>query len=153
MLGNAVKHLLGLSDDEATSVVYPMPLQTRLKWIYKLGPQRAKSQKARDAIVELKAVMEYIQAVRNTVIHGILLGGGISSDPVQFHLRSKERNIPKDDVLAAEKITTYACIISAHLNWSLADPDKIPRDLLQAPLPERPELPGLVNRPNPTEKK
>ncbi|MGO8866764.1 MAG: hypothetical protein ACLQME_09715 [Alphaproteobacteria bacterium] len=152
MLGNALRVILRLSEEEAIALVYPMGLQSKLHWIYKVGPARAKNPKTLAAIDELKAVMEYTQTIRNTVIHGILMGG-YGTEPIEFHLRSKERSIPKEDVWAAEEITDYAAIIAAHLNWSLADPDKIPPDLLHAPLPDRPSIPGLPSRPSPTGKK
>lgn len=151
MLGSALSHLLRVSDDEATALVYPMGLQTKLHWIYTLAPNRATTERSQYLIKELKFIMEYVQTVRNTVIHGILMGG--LSEDVSFHLRSKSRSIRKEDVWAAETPTDYAATIVAHLCWELAGVESLPALASGLPLPDRPVLPESENRQTPTGKK
>ena len=143
MLAHGLGVMLNLDAEQATALTFPMPLDRKIAWIGTLVEGRA-FDTIKPIVSELKAVINKVQSMRNTVIHGILLAPTDERDDVAFYLRSKERIIPAKDVWDAEEVTNYACHVAAHFCWSLAEPHNAAK--LFAALPDRPASLALPPR-------
>jgi hypothetical protein len=107
VIANCLKVLLRLTDEEAIVVVFPLSTDNRLARIREL--QKLKPLPpglAEQAFRELDLMMKGIQAVRNNVVHAVILKDGMS-DQI-FELRSKRRGFTKAEVFEIEEITNYA---------------------------------------------
>lgn len=136
MIANCLKNILGLDDDQAKIMVFPLTSELRLRKIEELTKLKSlPSDKARTAFQELRAVMQGIRVVRNNVIHAVLIGGA-------FEQRSKKHRFTKDQIFETEELTNYAGILALTLRHELGEPDPAyhPPD----PLPARPSVPEFL---------
>jgi hypothetical protein len=137
MIGNCLKIMLRLSDDEANIVVFPLSTElrlTRIRELNKLTPFPTEA--ATRAFKELDLVMKGIQAVRNNVVHAVVMGPG------KFELRSKKkRSYSKDEIFSVEELTNYAALAVLILRHELGeiDPEYDPPSL-----PQRPQVPKFL---------
>jgi|GEM_PF-6895097 len=148
IIGNCLKVMLRLDDQEAILVVFPLNLNQRLEMMKKHAKQRPLQHDAQEALDELLAVMNGIQYVRNTVIHSVMSDNAVEG--TRFHLRSKERFLPKEQVLAVEELTNYAAHAVMSLRYALGmkgEPGQ------KHPLPERPPIPDFLREKIPAQKK
>jgi hypothetical protein len=135
MIANCLKRQLGLDDDQARIMIFPLSTEVRLQRMKALGFQSAK---ATEVFRELSAVMKGIRTIRNNVAHAVWIDG-------RFMLRSKEdRAFGKEEIFEVEELTNYVGILALTLRNELgeADPEYKPPD----PLPERPPIPGFLKR-------
>jgi hypothetical protein len=102
VIANCLKALLRLTDDEAIVVVFPLHTDTRLTRIRELQKRKPfPTEAATTAFRELDRSMKAIQAIRNTVIHAVIMGD-------ELELRSKERRYTKAQIFEIEELTNYA---------------------------------------------
>ena len=107
IIGNCLKVILRLSDDEARIVVFPLSLEQRMVRIGELAEIGSLSERSQRLFRELKAILKGIQYVRNNVIHAIVRIGGMrvsmtsSAFPktgrlqkIRFSARTKLRIMP-----------------------------------------------------------
>jgi hypothetical protein len=144
IVGNCLKLMLRLSDDEAVAVVFSISTTQRLQLIRKLADLKPMNKEATKAFEEFDRVWAKIQYVRNTVIHAIIDESG--AEP-KFHLRSGKRSINKDDVFSVEELTNYAAHAAHAFRFALGlkgAPDE------RHQLPERPAIPAFLASVSPS---
>jgi hypothetical protein len=90
VIGQCLKTMLRLSDDEATIMVFPLTLEHKLQRMHRLTQTNQYSDKTISTLKELTQIMKGIQYVRNNVVHAIVLPD--NKEGHVFHLRSKERS-------------------------------------------------------------
>jgi hypothetical protein len=142
-IAKSLKTILKYNDDEAISIIYPMPLQRKLSYIAKHS--RPMTDVQRTYSEELKLVVEAISKIRNAVAHGALVND-LKEGPL-FRNPSKDRVVSKDDVLRTQEISNYALRIVIDFYHSLDPGEPL------APLPERPEIPKALQEFLPARKK
>jgi hypothetical protein len=139
ILGNCLKTMLRISDDEAQIVVFPLSATQRIDQIKKLAPMSSINDEARAALDEILAVRKAIQYVRNSVVHAILARQADGDHG--FHLRSKNRTLSKAQIFASEELTNYLAHAALSFRYALGlkgDPGQ------RHPLPARPEIPEFL---------
>lgn len=140
ILGNCLKVILRLTDEEAVIVVFTLSADQRAERIYQLSKLVALPEPAQKAFKELRPVLKGIQYVRNNVVHSI--AGDCEGDEFVFHLRSKKRSLTKSQVFSTEEITNYAAHLVLALRYGLGFKDgQPPTDYL---VPERPDIPDFL---------
>jgi hypothetical protein len=139
LVGNCLKVMLRLSDQEARIVVFPMGLETRLTRMNELSEVGQLSEASHKYLRELKAVMRGIQYVRNNVIHAIVETKDDADH--NFRLHSKNRDLSKQEIFSAEELTNYAAHVVFALRFSLGFRDG---STLSYTLPDRPEIPEFL---------
>lgn len=142
IIGNCLKVMLRMTDEEAHEVIFPQFLDWRLQKMKALEKLRPLAGDAKLAFDELHQIMPYIQYVRSNVVHAIVVPLNNDED-FAFHLRSKNRTFSKDEILSVEEITNYAAhvVLSLRLALGMKDaPDA------RHPLPDRPALPAFLQK-------
>ena len=91
---------------------------------------------------ELTPCIKAMQYLRNTVLHGVVIGDDAEDDPPFFHLRSRNRNIYKADLFACEDLINYAAHVTLAFRLSLGDTEG-PWAQHYA-LPDRPPIPEFL---------
>ena len=142
-VANCLKAMLGLSDEQAIVMVFPLGMEGKLDRMNELADKKPLDADAGRALIELTKVMKALQFVRNNTIHAIVMEGDQS-----FELRSKRRSLPKSDVLSTEELTNYAGCVAIFLRHALGD-----KDTVGGPpaWPNRPAIPGVSSVKNPIE--
>jgi hypothetical protein len=138
LIGNCLKVLLRLSNDEARVIVFPMSLEQRITRISELAEINPLSERSRRHFDELRTLLRGIQYVRNNVVHAIVESG---EDDHNFYLRSKNRTLTKTQIFSVEDITNYAAHVVFALRFSLGFADGSSLDYT---LPDRPEIPEFL---------
>jgi hypothetical protein len=138
VIGNCLKALLRLPDEEAMIIVFPLGAEARLDRIKQLVAKRIDQDKVAASLSELLPVMKGIQFVRNSVIHSIVIDD--TTDGHIFHLRSKDRVVTKAQVFSAEELTNYAghCVLA--LRFAIGGPNLGNTYTM----PERPPIPEFL---------
>ena len=136
VLGNCLRRLMRMSMDDAILVIFPMNWERVLDLIDKFQKVRRLNRAAREAVAEIKAIMPAVKMVRNTLTHAIMVedDGG---DRV-FHLRSKRKELTKEQIFEAEELTNYAAHVALAFRAALGGKGA------RLPLPERPALPAYI---------
>lgn len=147
IIGNCLKVMLRLTDEEAVAMIFPLPVERRLDKIKELSALTPLNSDAQAAFDELRDVMRGIQYVRNNVIHAIVIN---HPDHGQlFHLRSKGRSLRKAQIFSCEELTNYAAHAALSLRYALGlkgSPGE------RFPLPDRPEIPEVLRELIPVRK-
>jgi hypothetical protein len=139
IVGNCLKTMLRLTDEEAIIAVFPLNVDQRLTKIKQLAELSPLAVDAQAALDELMPAMKALQVVRNNVVHAVIVED--NDDGHLFHLRSKERSLTKAQVFSAEELTNYAAHAALSLRFALGL--KGERGA-RHPLPERPEIPEFL---------
>lgn len=148
VIGNCLKTMLRLTEQEAIVMVFPLGLEQRLGRMKDLAAISDLNAEAQVALNELLLIMKGIQFVRNNVVHAIVVDD--AKDGHVFHLRSKQRALTKAQIFSAEELTNYA----AHAAYSLRFALGLKGDVGQRhPLPDRPEIPEFLRELIPTHTK
>lgn len=147
LIGICLKRVWKLDDDEGTAIVFPLPLETRLKYLSELKGRISTG--GQSVLKELSLIMKAIQPIRNTVAHAILIND--TTDGTLFHLRSKDRTFTKEELFECEEITNYAAQLTICLRYELGF-DR-PREDSMPTLPQRPAIPKPVREYIPNDKK
>jgi hypothetical protein len=138
ILGNCLKTILRLSEEEAVVIVFPMSGDQRISRIAELAKINPLSDLARAPFEELRPVMRGLQYVRNNVIHSIALED--DNEGHVFHLRSKMRSLTKAQVFSTEELTNYAGHLVIAFRYALGwGPGA-----LSYTCPDRPEIPEFL---------
>jgi hypothetical protein len=139
IVGNCLKVMLRLSDDEAIAMVFPLSLEMRLARIEALAQINPLNADARAAFDELRLVMKGIQYVRNSVAHAVVIKDTVEGHV--FHLRSKDRTLTKAEIFSTEELTNYAAHAALSFRVALGFKDA---EGSRHALPERPEIPPFL---------
>src|SRR5262249_49951373 len=97
-IGNALKAVLKFDDDEAIALIFPLPLEQRVRWLR--GLTKRMNTAARIALDEFSRMLPGLQAIRNGGIHGVIIND--TKDGPLFHLRSKDRTFTKNELFSCE---------------------------------------------------
>jgi hypothetical protein len=139
IVGNCLRHMLRLSDEEAILIVFPMSLEQRMNRIHdlaKLAPLPADAQRA---LAELNGGVKAIQFVRGHVVHAVVMGE--PPDEIHLELRSKKRKLTKKQIFDTEEITNYAAHAALAFRFALGLKDG---EDVRWPLPDRPAVPAFL---------
>jgi hypothetical protein len=137
VIAKSLKEILKFDDEEAISIIYPMPLQRKLNYITSLSSRMTVDQQT--YFDELKWVVRAVtNLIRNTVAHGVLVND--TKEGTLFRSPSRDRVVSRDDILGSQEISNYALRIAIDFYHSL-DPDES-----LSPLPERPEIPKSLQQ-------
>jgi hypothetical protein len=147
LIGNCLKKLLAMSDEQASAMVFPLSLEQRIQRLVTLSETESITEIAKAAIWELKAILPAIQMVRNNVVHGVLIRD--VNEGNLFHLRSKDRTLTQKNIFEAEEITNFFGEIALTLRYALG----VEGSDWRRPLPDRPEIPEFLRNHIPTQKK
>ena len=140
VIGNCLRVLLGLSDEEAVIKVFPLGASARLDRIQELRKLKPLgSPEAEHAWNELKPVMRGLLTVRTNVAHVVLIPD--SGGQLTFHLRNKERDFTKEEIFETEELTNYAAHAALVLRHALGDKDP---EGAPGALPDRPPIPAFL---------
>ena len=134
-IGNSLKAALDFTDDEAIRLIFPLSLENRVRWLR--GIKARLNGGAQMALNEFVLLLPALQAVKNQVIHGVIIPD-VTEGPI-FHLRSKDRTFTKDDLFACEEFTNYCARVAYCLRMSLFWGDGS-----QTTLPDRPHIPRAL---------
>ncbi|MFK0687966.1 hypothetical protein ACFX5Q_07145 [Mesorhizobium sp. IMUNJ 23033] len=141
-VGNCLRVLLRLTPAEAVPIVFRLGAAERRERIRELIAINPVSWEADFLFKEFDSVMRAIQPVRNSLVHSILFWTNDRKNTF-FHLRSKDKDLTREEVFSTEDLTTYGLIAVSNLRYAVGpkdhDPDEIP-----PPLPERPEVPEFL---------
>jgi len=137
VIGNCLKRLLRLKDDEAQVIVFQLGADyqfDRILELEKLKPLQKKQ--AAHALDELCFLMRGLRLVRNNVAHAVLKDDGTAQQI--FESRKSRRIFTKAQIFATEELTNYAAHAALVLRDELGDKDPAGAP---GPLPPRPEIP------------
>lgn len=147
LAGNCLKTMLRLTEDEASLVVFPLSLDQRVQRMKNLAVAQKRQPTTVWGLAEFEAVMKGVQYVRNNMVHSVV------TDDVekghQFHLRSKERTLTKEQAFSIEEITNYAAHLVLWLRYAMGIQGIY---VAPFPLPDRPEVPEFLRGVIPTQK-
>jgi hypothetical protein len=149
VIGNCLKTMLRLTEDEAIAIVFPLSLEQRLSRMRELAKLAPLNAEAAPALVELLYIMPGIQYVRNNVAHAVVIMDPDEKDH-RFHLRSKQRSLTKAQIFDTEEITNYAAHVAYSLRFALGVKDN---PGARHALPDRPEIPEFLRASIPIRKK
>lgn len=147
ILGNCLKAMLRLSDEEAVVVIFPLRFGDRLKRIKDLSKVSPFNDDAKAALTALNCVATHLQEVRNVVAHAIMIDDAELGK--LLHLRSKQKSVTIGQMLSTEELTNYAAHVVMALRYAIGGV-KNAEPGARHPLPEKPELPKFLSHPIPT---
>ena len=139
IIGNCIKALLGITDEQAESLITPMSMEVRINRLLELSKLANLSDDDGKLFAELVWAAKAVHFTRNTVFHGVLMEDKETGSLRRFELRNKKRRqIAMTQVLELENITNYAAhaaLLSRHALGGKPSQDAPP------PLPDRPPIP------------
>ena len=142
IIGNCLKTLLRLSDEEAVVMVFPLSLDQRLHRIKDIAKLVDLNDDAKAALAALGDTIKHVQTTRNDLAHAII-DHSDDAGP-RFHNRSRERTVDKEDAFSVEELINYTAHAALALRYALGmkgEPGA------RHPLPDRPAIPKfLANR-------
>jgi len=139
VIGNCLKRLLRLSDEDAIKVIFPMPEERRMTTINELAPERRLKKDAIIALEALNWVLPGIRMVRNNVIHTVMFQDKDGNH--YFELRSKRRKLSKEQVFAVEELTNFAAHAVLSFRFALGLKSRV---VARHALPGRPAVPECL---------
>jgi hypothetical protein len=142
IIGNCLRAILEMSPEHATVMIFPLSLDARMQRIEEVTQRFPLKPEQATLYADLKPLIRAQQYLRNTALHGVVIGGEGESDPLMFHLRSKNRNVLKADLLGCEDLINYTAHVVQAFRLSLGGKD----GLLPQPfaLPDRPPIPAFL---------
>ena len=141
VIGNCLKGMLRLTDDEAVTVVFSLNLERRINYMVELAKSAPWEDDVRKLLKELKPVMTALQSVRSNVVHSIVIDDETGAQA--FHLRSKNKSLPKDHAFSSEELTNYAAHLVLALRFAISF--KPTQPVFSPPtLPGRPPIPEFL---------
>ena len=138
IIGNCLKVILRLNDDEARIVVFPLSLEQRMVRIGELAEIGSLSERSQRLFRELKAILKGIQYVRNNVIHAIVESG---EGGTHFICVPKTGRLQKIRFSARTKLRIMPPMSSRRFGLALAFKMD---STLDYTLPDRPDIPEFL---------
>ena len=144
VIGNCLKTMMRLTDDEAQITLFPLGLERRISHMQELAkmPEAKWHREVLDDLAELALVMRALNFVRNNVLHAICIND--AQGETSFHLRSKNRTLPKEQVLSVQELTNYAARVALDLRHELGFKKLGVYGFGAEPLPDRPPIPDFL---------
>jgi hypothetical protein len=140
IIGNCLRVMMRLTEEEAIAVVFPQTTDRRVQLINSLSAVNPLPSDAKQAFDEFAWAWKKVQQIRNLLIHAIV-DDTTSPGEVYFHLRSKKKSWHKNDVFSAEELTNFAAHAAQSFRFALGL--KGPSGE-RHPLPSRPQLPPFL---------
>ena len=141
-IGNCLRRILDMDPGHATIMVFSLNLDMRMTRIEEIRQRFPLTAEQTALFLEIRPLIRAVQYIRNTVLHGVVIGGGEDPDETTFHLRSKNRNITKSDFFECEELINYAAHVTYALRLSLGEKDD-PTEHTYT-LPDRPPIPAFL---------
>jgi hypothetical protein len=140
-IANCLRTLLGFDPKQATVMIYPLTIDTRMSRIGEHIKLRPLQPYQMGLYEELKPLIRAMQFLRTTVLHGVVIDFN-SAEEAFFHLRSKNRMVTKSQLFGCEDLINYAAHVTQAFRLSLGEkPDD--RGSTYA-LPDRPPIPEFL---------
>ena len=139
-IGNCLRRVLNMSQEHAAIIIFPLSLELRMQRVGEAIKQSPLSPESTALYEELKPLVKAMQYLRNTVLHGIVVGD--EGEEQVFHLRSKDRNLAKAQLFGCENLINYAAHVVLAFRLSLGEKEG-PRAQHYA-LPDRPPIPDFL---------
>jgi len=144
MIGNCLRVMLKMEmEPDATVMIFPLSLETRMTRISKLAKQRFLTGYQLAVLAELRPLIKAMQYLRSTVLHGIVTSFGDDDDP-HFHLRSHSRNVNIKDLFACDDLIKYTAHVTEAFRLSLGDKTIEGHEGHTYELPRRPHIPEFL---------
>jgi hypothetical protein len=144
IIGHCLRLLLGLSEEHADIMVFPLSLEHRLQRIVSLIELKPLIATADVVYRELVFAVKALQPIRNQIAHAILLPNA-QGEHEQFYSRRSGRSYGKEQIIECEELFNYAAHAALLLRNELGDRDDAP-----GPLPQRPAPPAFLQSRSPT---
>lgn len=141
-IGNCLRRVLNMDAGHATIVVFPLGLEMRMQRIGEVMKRYPLPPEPTALYGELRPLVTAMQYLRNTVLHGVVIGEEVEYDTPVFHLRSKGRNISKAELFGCEDLINYAAHVALAFRLSLGEKEDF-RGPTYA-LPDRPPIPDFL---------
>lgn len=135
VLGNCLKTLLRLTDDEAVIMVFPLSIEQRFQRIKQAAALVDLNNDAQAALDALTATLKHVQTTRNDLAHGII---DDRLDKPSFHRRSNQRTVSKEEAFSSEELINYVAHATLALRYALGFKTHAGA---RWTLPDRPSLP------------
>ena len=139
-IGNCLRRVLNMSQEHAAIIIFPLSLELRMQRIWEAIKQSPLSPESTAFYEELRPLVKAMQYLRNTVLHGIVVGE--EGEEQVFHLRSKDRNLAKAQLFGCENLINYAAHVVLAFRLSLGDEEG--RRAQHYALPDRPPIPDFL---------
>src|SRR5262249_2849627 len=93
-IGNCLRRVLNITPADAAIMIFPLTLDMRMARIAEVAKIRPLDSRSAALFEELRPCIKAMQFLRNSAVHGIIIGDLEGEEPY-FHLRSKNRKLPK----------------------------------------------------------
>jgi hypothetical protein len=145
IVGHCLRLILGLTEEQATALIFPLNLEVRLQRIADQVEQKPLSPPVNAIYREMLGAIKTLQPIRNLIAHGVLLPN-VEGEHDQFHSRQKSKRHSKEEIFRCEALINYAAHAALLLRQEFGDPGA---EL--GPLPQRPAIPAFLqsNFPKP----
>jgi len=140
-VGNCLRRMLNMNPKEATIMVFPLSLDQRMTKIGQLLDLAPLSERHAALFGELKPLIRAQQILRTNILHGVFIDIFEEEEPF-WHLRSKNRDVSKTEILACEDLINYTAHVVEAFRLLLGD-ELNPEGLVYA-LPNRPAIPEFL---------
>jgi hypothetical protein len=144
-ISNCLRVILGMEPEQATVMVFPLTLDTKMQRIERLERLRLMNDYQKALFAELKPLIKAMQYIRNTALHGVVMDWG-NPDSAAFQLRSKNRQLLKSDLFSCEDLINYTAHVAQAFRLSLGDKEYDGPWTGQHTyaLPDRPPIPSFL---------
>jgi hypothetical protein len=132
--------MLRMDPEQATVMVFPLSLDMRMAKMAELTKLHMLTENQIALLAELKPLIKAMQYIRNTALHGVVMSFG-DSDETYFHLRSKLRNLTREQLFSCEELINYTAHVTQAFRLSLGDMDSPGHSYA---LPDRPPIPKFL---------
>lgn len=139
-LANCLRVILEMEPEQATVMIFPLNLDTRMKKMEELSKLNLLTDYQKSLLAELKPLIISMQYIRNTVLHGIVVSF-TNEDNAYFHLRSKLRNLTKDELFSCDDLINYTAHVTQAFRVSFGDKEYPGHTYA---LPDRPPIPSFL---------
>src|SRR5262245_45204436 len=144
-IGNCLRVMLKMEmEPDATVMIFPLSLETRMARISKLAEQRFLTGYQLALLAELKPLIKAMQYLRSTVLHGVVMSFEDDPDKTHFNLRSKDRNLNLRELFACEDLINYTAHVTQAFRLSLGDKTYEGHEGHTYELPHRPRIPDFL---------
>jgi hypothetical protein len=139
-LGNCLKVMLRLTDDEAAKIIFPQRQEWRANKIAELIEINTYDSHAVAAFQELRPLLKGLSGVRANIVHAVAVEH--DTEGHIFHLRSKQKSLTRAEIFSCEELINYAAHLVRAFRYALGF--KGETEPMHIAWPDRPEIPEFL---------